>query len=225
MSCWMQTFTGVAFDLLAPTPDMVRLADIAESLAHMPRFNAHTNGVYKVNVAQHSLLVEELMPPDAEPAERLWALLHDAHEAYVGDLPTPVKQAMRAWLRMQPLTIYKYVDSRNVALEEVPDAFAAITDGIDVAVRTAFGLPSALPDAWRDQVAQADLIALRLERDHRMGKPPREWGETVESIVVPDVPTHLLVDMPPSDVRREFLRRFEMLQRMRHGLPDSDGVG
>jgi len=85
MRNWIQTRTGVAFDLINPTPDMVRIEDIANSLAFQSRFNGHTGSSY--SVAEHSVFVSRYCPPQ----DRLWGLLHDAHEAYVGDIVSPVK--------------------------------------------------------------------------------------------------------------------------------------
>lgn len=85
---WILTISGVRFDLLQPTPDMVRIADIAHALSHVCRFAGHTRGLY--TVAQHSLIVAANVPP----AEALTALLHDATEAYVGDMTAPLKRHM-----------------------------------------------------------------------------------------------------------------------------------
>ena len=69
---------------LAALRDQDMTADIlAETLAKLPRYNARTR--YPWSVAAHSLLVEHLCPPDLKG----WALLHDAHEAFLGDLTTP----------------------------------------------------------------------------------------------------------------------------------------
>lgn len=87
---WIQTFTGVAFDIVTPSSELVRLRDIAHALSMLCRFCGHTRefmsvGEHSVHVAsiaqqrQHSLQVQRL------------CLLHDAPEAYAADLPRPVK--------------------------------------------------------------------------------------------------------------------------------------
>jgi hypothetical protein len=81
----MWTFSGRKFDLLRATPRDVCIEDIAHALAHQCRFAGHVSGHY--SVAQHSVLVSRL----CDPADALWGLLHDASEAYVSDLPQPVK--------------------------------------------------------------------------------------------------------------------------------------
>lgn len=85
MNPWIQTYAGIHFDLLDPQPDMVDIRDIAHSLAHQVRFNGHSRDFY--TVAEHSIHVSHLVSPDS----RLQGLLHDAAEAYVGDMVTPLK--------------------------------------------------------------------------------------------------------------------------------------
>lgn len=82
----IRTFTGKYFNVLQPDPEMVCLQDVAHALSHMPRFAGHTEKLY--TVAQHSLLVAGKM----HPHHALDALMHDASEAYVMDIPGPLKQ-------------------------------------------------------------------------------------------------------------------------------------
>jgi hypothetical protein len=64
--------------------------DIAKALSHINRFCGRTDAPF--NVARHSIVVMLLLPPEASPHARLLALLHDAHEIYVGDIPRPFKR-------------------------------------------------------------------------------------------------------------------------------------
>jgi len=82
---WILTRTGRRFDLLAPKADQVSTLDIAHALSQLCRFNGHTSRHY--SVAQHSLLVASIVPAE----HQLAALLHDATEAYVGDMTRPLK--------------------------------------------------------------------------------------------------------------------------------------
>ena len=82
---WIQTYTGEAFWPLDPRPEEVCLEDIAHSLSRQCRFAGHTREHY--SVAQHSVLVARLVPREYA----LWGLLHDASEAYLVDLPRPIK--------------------------------------------------------------------------------------------------------------------------------------
>lgn len=87
------TLTGRVIDFLNPDPDQLNLDDIAAGLSAQPRYTGQTIRPY--NVLQHSLLVAEL----AAPENRLHALLHDAPEAYLCDVPSPAKEAMRQVFR------------------------------------------------------------------------------------------------------------------------------
>lgn len=91
---WITTNSGVIVDFNHPERTDVRIEDIAHSLARLCRFNGHTNGLY--TVAQHSCAVAEVVAK-SKPAMALTALMHDAHEAYTGDMPGPLKR----WLRNQ----------------------------------------------------------------------------------------------------------------------------
>lgn len=83
---FVSTYTGRQFYPLAPTPEQIDIEDIAHGLAYQCRFNGQTRHFY--SVAQHSLIVADLVPSGL----RLAALLHDAAEAYMGDMVKPLKQ-------------------------------------------------------------------------------------------------------------------------------------
>lgn len=84
----MQTFTGKAIDLVNFNEDDVRLPDIAHALSLLNRFTGHTRFPY--SVAQHSVIVSKLV----DQRYALWGLLHDASEAYIGDVSTPLKMIL-----------------------------------------------------------------------------------------------------------------------------------
>jgi hypothetical protein len=83
---YIYTYHGHRFDYAAPQPAMIDPRDIAHALSHLARFNGHTHRHY--SVAEHSINVARLVGPSAA---RL-ALLHDAAEAYTGDIVTPLKR-------------------------------------------------------------------------------------------------------------------------------------
>src|SRR5690606_29748913 len=82
---WMQTFTGRRFWPLDPRPDEICIEDIAHALSMQCRYAGHCLSFY--SVAEHSVLLSQHV---AEPFRR-WALLHDASEAYLVDVPRPIK--------------------------------------------------------------------------------------------------------------------------------------
>ena len=82
---WMLTHTGVRYYPLDPRPSEVSIIDIAHSLAMQCRYGGHCRDFY--SVAEHSVYVSRLVPPQ----HALVALLHDATEAYVSDVPRPLK--------------------------------------------------------------------------------------------------------------------------------------
>lgn len=89
--CWLQTYIGKQFFPFDPKLDDIDIIDIAFSLGKKCRFNGHTiNGFY--SVAEHSLLVCKLLEDiNSSISECLWGLMHDAVEAYTGDIPKPIK--------------------------------------------------------------------------------------------------------------------------------------
>ncbi len=76
---------GTLFDLLDPAGSHFTINDIAHGLGRVCRFAGHTNRFY--SVAEHSVLVARLVPPEHARA----ALLHDASEAFIGDVTRPLK--------------------------------------------------------------------------------------------------------------------------------------
>lgn len=85
-STTVQTFLGVKFDPLHPDIRDINIIDIAHGLSQLCRFNGQTKTFY--SVAQHSVIVASHVRPE----HRKHALLHDASEAYLTDLPTPLKR-------------------------------------------------------------------------------------------------------------------------------------
>ena len=147
---WVQTYSGVAFELLAPRAEDVRAADLAHALAYSCRFGGHTRS--HLSVAQHSILVAALVWHRTGDADaRLHALLHDAHEAYTGDIKQPVK-----WL----------VEERAGR-----GVIAAIEAPIDAAIFAWARLEKFSPGA----VKRADSEILLWERDRFVGPPVMPW--------------------------------------------------
>ena len=82
---WIETYTGKKFHYLKPTVDEIDIVDIAHSLALKTRFSGHCKTFY--SVAEHSIRVAKLLPQEL----KLSGLLHDVAEAYIPDIPRPIK--------------------------------------------------------------------------------------------------------------------------------------
>lgn len=146
---WMLTAQGHEHHMLGhqAQANTFELEDVAHALALQNRFNGHTTRPY--SVAEHSLLVADIALFDgATVAQQLAALMHDAHEAYTGDVVSPVKWAVGApWQDFEA--------------------------GQAHLLRKRFGLLSAFASC-RQQLHQWDLTALATERrDLTLWEPER----------------------------------------------------
>lgn len=95
---WMQTFTGRQFWPIDPRPEDIDIVDIAHALSHLCRFAGHVRAFY--SVADHCVRVSRL----ASPHDRMLALaglLHDATEAYVVDVPRPLKRFLPGYAEIE----------------------------------------------------------------------------------------------------------------------------
>jgi uncharacterized protein len=82
---FLTTISGTKFWPLDPRAEDVEIKDIAHSLSNLCRFNGHVRRFY--SVAQHCVLVSQAVKPQFA----LYGLLHDAAEAYIGDMTRPLK--------------------------------------------------------------------------------------------------------------------------------------
>ena len=146
MSAWIQTYGGRKFHPLDPRPGDVRITDVAHALSNLCRFTGHSRYFY--SVAEHSVRASWHVPAE----DAMWALLHDASEAYVNDLARPVK-------RSPGLAFYREAERR-----------------LQGVICVAFGLPLEEPMSVRI----ADLRMLMTERRDLMATPPEPWAETDE---------------------------------------------
>lgn len=153
---WNQsTASGVPFWVGDPRPEDIRIADIAQQLSRICRFGgALRQDIEIYTVAQHCCLVSDNCPPEF----RLEGLLHDAHEAYIGDLVKPIKLQVPAW---------KTLEKR-----------------VETAVRLRFGLP----EKTSLQVKEQDVRAVVTEhRDVQTITGLVDWGPLDEVQPWPDV--------------------------------------
>lgn len=161
---WMQTFTGRAFYPLAPRPEDIHPMDIAHSLSMQCRYNGHVQRFY--SVAEHCVLMSDWIleyEPLASEIERrnlaLWALLHDAPEAYVGDMVRPLKVNMP-----------DFCDADDRVMLAVAQRFELL--GGEVRRLPDFTLGLKLPRPVKD----VDTRILLDERDALLGEPEKPWA-------------------------------------------------
>jgi 5'-deoxynucleotidase YfbR-like HD superfamily hydrolase len=86
----LETVSGRKINVTNPDPSTIEISDIAWSLSRMPRFSGHSIPYIPYSVAQHCIQVMKELAPHGERIQ-LHGLLHDAAEAYINDLPSPVK--------------------------------------------------------------------------------------------------------------------------------------
>ena len=146
---WIGTFSGRRMDLSNPDPAQVDLADIARALGNQCRYTGHVRHHY--SVAEHCLHVADLVPDEY----KLAALLHDAQEAYITDLSTPVKA-------------------------EVGGRYRDIEDRIVAALDKAFSMNGQLIQL-APIIKWADRVMLMTERDTLIDSY-EDWGPDFESV-------------------------------------------
>lgn len=186
MSKTILTRSGKLFDYMAPTADMVELDDIAHALSNLCRFTGHCDRFY--SVAEHSVLVSRLVPNDLALA----GLLHDATEAYCGDVNSPLKSLLGA---------YRAIEARVAAV-------------IEEKFKVKFGHPFVKNADTLAYLAERCALMPELPADHPEHEELRAFGEAkmhgnqlvlkVGSILVRPI----IRGLEPSDSYFAFKKRF-----------------
>jgi hypothetical protein len=182
---WVLTHTGRHFRPLTPEPHQVCIEDIAHALSMQCRFTGHTRTFY--SVAQHCILASRIAP--ALPRMKLIALLHDATEAYLCDIASPVKrQRQFAAYRQAEARLWKAICYRY----NIPSVLPPAIEEIDRKLCTteAYYLMPNMPQAWHDQVGPGYTV----EELERVGLTTKSFGP-----------------VPPELIRDEFIERFKSL--------------
>lgn len=125
---WIETFTGRAFYPMDPRAEDVEIVDIAHALSMIPRFGGHSQGFY--SVAAHSLHVERMAmrcyPSEADKKALLYCLLHDAAEAYIGDMVRPLKRSMPDFVEVEARILDCVMERFGLSLADKPDYLNSI---------------------------------------------------------------------------------------------------
>lgn len=133
----LETVSGKKIDITNPSPDTIEITDIAWALSRMPRFSGHSIPFIPYSVAQHCIQVMKELAPHG-PEIQMYGLLHDAAEAYINDLPSPVKHLPEIHAVISKLenklqhTIYEALNIRPPTEEE--EQIVKIADKIQQAV-------------------------------------------------------------------------------------------
>jgi uncharacterized protein len=183
---WIRTYTGGQFFPFDPRLEEINIHDIAHALSLQCRYTGHCSRHY--SVAEHSLHVADAAPPDL----RLEALLHDASEAYLVDVPRPIK-------RSAEFSTYRRIEK---SVQGVIYKKYGITNE-----------PSAVKDADRKMLA--------IEAHHLMSVRPGEgWDRWFEDIYAADLTKYQFILTRRSPEEVESLYRAEVTRevRRRHRL-------
>ncbi len=186
---WQRMLSGRRLDLLDPTPVDIEIEDIAHGLSFVARWNGQTKGDFAYSVAEHSLLVEELfgrLHPTATAKWRLAALLHDAPEYVIGDMISPVKEA-------------------------VGPGYGALDDRLTAAIHIRFGLPAQTPQRIKALIKRADRISAWMEAIQIAGFSEEEANKFFGQ-PDPELVKGLVIRLrPPLSVRVAFTARHNQL--------------
>ncbi|MEN6306012.1 MAG: HD domain-containing protein [Armatimonadia bacterium] len=178
----VRTYSGRSVSLASPDPASIDIRDIACGLSRLNRFNGATK--LPVSVADHSLNVARLLGMWKADAElQLLGLLHDAHEAYFGDITTPVRRELAAWAGA--------------------DHVQRMADRLDRAIFQAFRLNSIATSFAHAKVRDADAAVYAAEwRDLMPGPCP-----------MPVAPASFPIKPRNADkAEEEFLKTFDRLR-------------
>lgn len=145
-----EVLSGHLVELLRPDDEDVDLFDMVTSLARTCRFNGNTPVHY--SNAQHSIIVANLLDDE----DRIHGLLHDAPEYLLGDMTSPVKQAL-GWIS-----------------PDFPRAWRYLEGVAERAIYSKAGVPLPSEEA-RARVKRADLIALAIEQREVL-RSPNHWN-------------------------------------------------
>jgi uncharacterized protein len=140
---WIQTYTGKQFWPLEPRLEDIDIRDIAHALSNLCRYGGHVEKFY--SVAQHCVLVSQVVPRE----HALRGLLHDASEAYLIDVPRPIK-------RSEGMEAYRIAEKR-----------------LEAAIYERFGLSAEDPKC----IKTADNQLLRTEQRDLMKPAPAAWKD------------------------------------------------
>lgn len=162
---WIQVYSGRVIGLLNPTADDILLADIAHGLSNICRFHGSCTVFY--SVAQHSVGVSSLVSRE----NALWGLLHDASEAYLGDVARPLKIFLNGkYRKLEELFMKVICEKFDIPEREPPEIKEAdnnmlLTERRDLLLEQEeeWGIPgNPVPERiipWSPRISKAEFLA------------------------------------------------------------------
>jgi hypothetical protein len=174
---WLQTFSGRVFPLASFDADAIHIDDIAHALSMLCRFNGHCTRFY--SVAEHSVHVSHEIKPELA----LLGLMHDAAEAYLGDVPTPLKKRL------------PYFHQREEQLQQL------------IAAKFGFSFPD-VESAEHEELKRVDRQLLADEKAVVMAREPKPWPK-----LLPAKNPGRIQCWSPAEAKEQFLARFRELSQ------------
>ena len=184
---WQRMLSGRRLDLLNPSPLDIEIEDIARGISRVARWNGQTSGEYPLSVAQHSVIVAELLKSYNENIEIKWqlaALLHDAAEYIISDMITPLKS---------------FLGEEYIQLEEK----------IQSAINIRFSLPGEIPKKIYKLIKNCDRQTAFIEAIQLAGFTLKEAKKTLKMQKL--IPDYKIIPISANKAEKLFLKKFKEL--------------
>ena len=184
---WQRMLSGRRLDLLDPSPLDIEIEDIARGISRVARWNGQTSGEYPLSVAQHSVIVAELLKSYNENIEIKWqlaALLHDAAEYIISDMITPLKS---------------FLGEEYIQLE----------DKIQSAINIRFSLPGEIPKKIYKLIKNCDRQTAFIEAIQLAGFTLKEAKKTLKIPTL--IPDYKIIPISANKAEKLFLKKFKEL--------------
>ena len=184
---WQRMLSGRRLDLLNPSPLDIEIEDIARGISRVARWNGQTSGEYPISVAQHSVIVAELLKSYNENIEIKWqlaALLHDAAEYIISDMITPLKS---------------FLGEEYIQLEEK----------IQSAINIRFSLPGEIPKKIYKLIKNCDRQTAFIEAIQLAGFTLKEAKKTLKIPTL--IPDYKIIPISANKAEKLFLKKFKEL--------------
>ena len=184
---WQRMLSGRRLDLSNPSPLDIEIEDIARGISRVARWNGQTSGEHPLSVAQHSVIVAELLKSYNENIEIKWqlaALLHDAAEYIISDMITPLKS---------------FLGEEYIQLE----------DKIQSAIYIRFSLPGEIPKKIYKLIKNCDRQTAFIEAIQLAGFTLKEAKKTLK---IPKlIPDYKIIPISANKAEKLFLKKFKEL--------------